>query len=138
MKSFAVRIDLESDKGIVAGLPSLLKLFKKLNIRASFYLTMGGESTVFEILKNRGKMKSSAQRKLKIWSFWEKVRMVLFPRDFAKKNGKILNKILEEGHELGLHGYKHRVWTRNLESLNIGSEINKMAKKYHKLFGREA
>jgi len=136
MKSFVIRIDLESSKGIAEGLPKLLKLFKTHDIKVSFYLTMGGESTIFEILKNRGKMESSGQRKIKIWSFWEKVRMVLLPRDFAKKNKKLLCKILEEGHELGLHGYKHRAWTRNLENLDIELEVDKMVARYKKFFGR--
>ena len=135
MKNFVVRIDLESDRGIREGLPRLLDLFKKHNILGSFYLTMGGESNIFEILENRGPMKGSAKRKIKIWSFWDKLRIVLFPKKFVRRNKDILKRILEEDHELGLHGYKHRVWTRNLGSLDLNFEIKRMVEEYNHIFG---
>jgi len=137
MKNFTIRVDLESDKGIRYGLPNLLDLFKKNDIRASFYLTIGGESNIFEIAKSLGKMKSSGERKIKIWSSCEKIRMLLLPRDFVKKNKSILRRILYEGHELGLHGYKHRAWTRNLNNLNIEKEFDKMVEKYFFYFNQK-
>ena len=134
MKTFTLRVDLESFKGIKEGVPKLLDLLKKYNLKASFYLTIGGESNIFEILKYRNKLKSSGERKIRIWSLKEKLRMVLFPRDFVKENKKILKRILEEGHELGLHGWKHREWTRGLEKINVEKTVNKSIKKYIKIF----
>lgn len=133
-KIFTLRVDLESFKGIKEGVPKLLDLLKKYNLKASFYLTMGGESNIFGILKYGRKLKSSGERKIRIWSLKEKLRMVLFPRDFVKENKKILKRILKEGHELGLHGWKHREWTRGLEKINIEKSINKSIKKYVKIF----
>ena len=133
-KTFTLRVDLESFKGIKEGVPKLLDLLKKYDLKASFYLTMGGESNIFEILKYRKKLKSSAERKIRIWSLKEKLRMVLFPRDFVEENKIILKRILEEGHELGLHGWKHREWTRGLEKINIEKRINKSIRKYVKIF----
>jgi len=133
-KSFFIRIDLESGKGIKEGLPNLLKLFKEENVKGSFYLTMGGEANLVEILKHRGKIDYSKERKIKIWGLHEKMRMVLFPQDFVERNKEILKKILEEGHEIGIHGWKHRSWTRGLNKISIGNEINKAIKKYEKIF----
>ncbi|MAG01700.1 hypothetical protein CMI42_00005, partial [Candidatus Pacearchaeota archaeon] len=137
MKSFTLRIDLESDKGIKEGLPRLLDLMKKYNIKASFYLSMGGESNILELLKYRNKLKTSNERKIRIWSLKEKLRMVLFPRDFVKENKKTLKRILEEGHELGLHGWKHREWSRGLERININNTIDKSINTYIRLFGKK-
>ena len=137
MKSFTLRIDLESDKGIKEGVPKLLDLLKKYNIKASFYLSMGGESNIFEILKYRNKLKTSGERKIKIWNLKDKLRMVFFPGDFVKLNLKILRRSLEEGHELGLHGWKHREWTRGLEIINIENTIKKSINKYIQLFGKK-
>ena len=89
MKTFTLRVDLESDKGIKKGVSKLLDLLKKYNIKASFYLTMGGESNISEILKYRSNLKTSGERKVKVWSLKEKIRMVFFPRDFVKGNKKI-------------------------------------------------
>jgi peptidoglycan/xylan/chitin deacetylase (PgdA/CDA1 family) len=136
-KTFTLRVDLESQRGIKEGLPRLLDLLKKYNLKASFYLVMGGESNIFEILKHRKKMISSDERKIKIWTLKDKIRMILFPIDFVKANKKILKRILDEGHELGIHGWKHRAWTRGLNEINIEKHLSKSIKKYEKIFGKK-
>lgn len=137
-KEFVIRIDLESQKGIRDGLPNLLRLFKKHGVKGSFYLTMGGESNVFEILGNRGKLKTTAERKIKLWSKKDKIRMVLSPIDFVKKNRQLLKKIISDGHELGLHGWKHREWTRNLDNVNLKARLKQMTSRYKEYFGKRA
>ncbi|HKZ33976.1 MAG TPA: polysaccharide deacetylase family protein [Candidatus Nanoarchaeia archaeon] len=136
-KTFTLRVDLESDKGIKEGLPKLLDLLKRYDLKASFYLVMGGESNIWEILKYRKKMASADERKIKVWTLKEKARMALFPKDFVKSNKNILQRILEEGHELGLHGWKHREWTRGLERINIERTIDKAINRYIGLFGKK-
>lgn len=134
-KTFAIRIDLESQKGIKEGLPKLLKLFREENVKASFYLVMGGESNIFEVLKNSGELKTAGERRIKLWSLKEKLRMVLFPIDFTKKNKNLIKKILTEDHELGLHGWKHREWTRNLKKINLTKRLHQMISRYKRFFG---
>jgi len=138
MKTFTLRVDLESDKGISEGVPKLLDLLKKYDIKASFYLSMGGESKIIDVLKYRSKMKSSGERNVKIWTLKDKLRMLLLPRDFVVRNREILKRIIKEGHELGLHGWKHREWTRGLDKINIEKTINKSIRKYSNLFCEES
>ena len=135
-KTFTLRVDLESDKGIRYGLPRLLDLLKKYGIKASFYLVMGGESNLLEILRYRGGMTSSDERKIKVWSLRDKARMALIPKDFVVGNLNILRRIINEGHELGIHGWKHREWTRGLDSVDIKRTLNKAIIRYRRLFGR--
>lgn len=136
-KTFTLRVDLESYRGIKEGLPRLLDLLKKYNLKASFYLVMGGESNIFEILRHRKKLVSSDERKIRIWTLKDKIRMILFPIDFVKANKKILKRILDEGHELGIHGWKHRAWTRGLNEINIEKHLLKSIKKYENIFGEK-
>lgn len=135
-KTFTLRVDLESDKGIKA-VPKLLDLLKKYDLKASFYIVMGGESNLFEILKYRRKLETAGERKIKIWSLKNKLRMVLLPKDFVIQNKHILKRILAEGHELGLHGWKHREWTRGLDNIDIEKRIIKAKRKYGKIFGKK-
>ncbi len=135
VKIFTLRIDLESDKGIKA-VPRLLDLLKKHHVKASFYIPMGGESNILDLLRYRGRLKSAGERKIKVFSLLDKIRIILFPRDFVKSNKKILKRVLKEGHELGLHGWKHREWTRGLEKLNIRKRILMAKEKYIKIFGK--
>jgi len=132
-KVFSLRIDLESDKGIKEGVPKILALLEKYNIKASFYISIGGESNLFELLRYRKKL--PGKRKISVFSKGEILRMVFLPRDFVTKNQKILKRILYEGHELGIHGWKHREWTRGLEKLNVRKIVGRAIRKYIKLFG---
>jgi peptidoglycan/xylan/chitin deacetylase (PgdA/CDA1 family) len=135
MKTFALRIDLESDLGIREGVPQILDLLKKHNIKASFYLTMGGESGLFDLLRYRKKL--PGKRNIKVFSKLELLRMALFPKDFVTSNQKILKRILIEGHELGIHGWKHRAWTRALERIDIEDHIDKSINKYKQIFKKD-
>lgn len=132
---FSLRIDLESQKGIKEGLPKILNLLSKYNMKASFYLTMGGESNLFQLLKYKKKIPE--KRKLKIFSKKEILRMAFLPKDFVKENEIILKRILEKGHELGIHGWKHRAWTRALEKIDVEKQIDLSIKKYWMIFGRK-
>ena len=133
-KTFVLRVDAESDKGIREGLPKLLDLLKEYGIKASFYVPLGGESGLFGMLRYRSKLSHSDERKIKLWKLSEKLRVLLFPRDFVARNKKIFDRIIAEGHELGLHGWKHREWTRGLERINISGAIDKSCRKFSKLF----
>ncbi len=137
MKTFTLRVDLESSKGIMEGLPPLLDLLKKYKLKASFYLVMGGESDIFELMKYKSKMIHSSKRKIKIWSFQEKVRMVLFPKDFVTQNKEVLTRIIDEGHELGIHGWKHRAWARGFDKIDIEEHLEEAKYKHWKLFGED-
>ena len=135
-KTFFIRVDLESDKGIKEGVPKLLEVFNRNGVKGSFYLSLGGESNIFELLRYRKKMESSAERSIRLWSLREKIRMAFFPRDFVLRNKNILKRIVEEEHELGIHGWKHRAWTRGLNKINIDEHIKKAINKYKKLFDK--
>ena len=129
---FSLRIDLESNKGIREGVPKILALLKKYNIKASFYLAMGGESNLFELLRYRKKL--PGKRGVSVFSKLEMFRMIFFPMDFVVKNQKVLQKILMEGHELGIHGWKHREWTRGLEKIDVRKAVRKAVRRYINIF----
>lgn len=135
-KTFFLRVDIESNKGLEEGIPKLLNLLDKYDIKASFYVVMGGESGLYELLRYSGKLKTGNERNIKLWNLREKIRMAFFPRDFVKKNENILIRILNEGHELGIHGWKHRAWTRGLDKINVNEHIKKARQKYIKLFNK--
>ncbi len=67
MKTFTLRVDLESSKGIMEGLPPLLELLKRYKLKASCYLVRRGESDIFELMMYISKMIHSSMRKIQIW-----------------------------------------------------------------------
>jgi peptidoglycan/xylan/chitin deacetylase (PgdA/CDA1 family) len=134
-KIFCLRIDLESNKGIKEGLPKILELLKKYKVKASFYLCMGGESNIIELLKYR--KKSLENRKITVFSTLEKLRIVFFSTDFVNENIEQIKRIITEGHELGIHGWKHREWTRGLNQIDIKKRIKISKARYKAIFGKD-
>ena len=135
-KVFSLRIDVESDKGIRNGIPKILDLLKKYNIKASFYLTMGGATGLICLIRYRKPM--VGERKIKIYTFSEKLKGALIPKDFVTDNKDILMRIVNEGHELGIHGWKHRAWTRAIDKIDIKKHLQRAKRKYEKIFGKKA
>lgn len=131
---FAIRIDIDTRKGLIHGVPQLLDLCERYDITASFYVPMGGEATLLDVVRYRGGP-SFDQEHIEKLTFREKLRTVVQPRNFAKEHATILEEIAQSRHELGVHGYKHRHWTRGLDELDIGTEIERMQTTYKDIIG---
>lgn len=132
---FGFRIDIDSRYGLLHGVPRLLEVLRRQDIAASFFIPMGGESSVAELLRYRGGERG-AMGGVKLPKA-ELARMVLFPKNFAEENVELLRQILSEGHTLGVHGWKHRAWTRALERIDVGKHVLLATEKYEELFGKK-
>lgn len=132
---FALRVDIDTRKCLRKGVPILLDLLKKYKIKASFYIPVGGESTILELLRHR-KNEPPRETIPKLTKL-ELLRMIIAPKNFAEENKHILKRILREGHELGVHGWKHREWSCSLDKIDVDDRFSKMVKKYESLLGRK-
>lgn len=132
---FCLRVDIDSRFGLLNGVPKLLEALRKQDAKASFYVPMGGESTLPELLRHRGGERGAAGG-VKLPAL-EILRMCLLPRNFAEENITLLKRITDEGHELGVHGWKHRAWTRSLASINAAGHVALATRKFEELFGRK-
>lgn len=136
--TFALRIDIDTRKGLREGVPKLLDVLRRQGVQAAFYVVLGGESGMGELLSHR-KAFGAGAGKSGAWNsplpLHERIRSALVPRNFAEENVEILHRIRDEGHSLGAHGFKHRRWTRSLESLDVREEFRLMDGEFRKLFG---
>ena len=133
---FCLRVDIDTRKGLAKGVPFLRDLAAEYDANLSFYLPVGGESNLYEIIKHRKGPSSLKGNHIEKLNTREKIRTVLFPQNYAKQHQNLLKQLLEEDHEVGLHGYKHRRWTRDLESINIGGEFEKMIEAYQEILDK--
>ncbi len=130
-----MRIDIDGRMGLRKGVPNLLEVLRRTDVRASFFTVMGGESSIIDVLRYRGGPEPS-------WDDitlpkTEVLRTLFFPKDFVTENAGILEKILAEGHTLGPHGWKHRAWTRCLDKLDVDEQFKMMIAKYRRLFRKK-
>lgn len=130
---FCFRVDIDSRYGLLHGVPNLLDALSRNDAKASFFIPMGGESTLLELLRHRGGPRGGMAG-VKLPKL-EVARMILSPRDFAAENVRLLERIVAEGHSLGVHGFKHRAWTRSLDSIDAAGHVRMATERFKELMG---
>jgi undecaprenyl phosphate-alpha-L-ara4FN deformylase len=111
----AIKIDVDTRIGTVQGIPRLLEIFKRHNVRASFFGVLGPDNSgkairrVFTRSGFVGKMVRT--NPLKIYGLRTLLYGTILPAPMTGlAHPELLRRIPTEGHELGLHAYDHVLW----------------------------
>jgi len=145
-KTIGIKVDVDTYAGMQKGVPALLAVFREYNIRASFFVPMGKDHTgrtVKRVFTRKGFLKKAGRVGV-VSTYGIKTLMygLLLPGpEIAKKNRSLLLKIIEEGHELGIHGYDHVRWHDFIKHFNKESteqEIKKLLQVYEEIVGKKA
>lgn len=110
----ALKVDVDTYRGTLEGVPALIKLFDKYQVKATFLFSVGPDHT------------GRAIRRLLRPGFLAKVRRtsvathyglktllygVLLPGPhIGRKAGHIMRVVKAQGHEVGVHCYDHIRW----------------------------
>lgn len=118
-----IKVDVDTYRGMRKGVPVLLELFKKYNINASFFVPMGKDDTgwtIKRVFKRKGFLKNTGRvGVVNTYGIKTLLYGLLLPGpEIARKNINLLHKIMDEGHELGIHGYDHVYWHDHIKHLN--------------------
>lgn len=128
MNIAALRIDIDSKKGLDFGVPLLLNLFSRLNVNATFFVNMGTQwnlKTVFNTLFRSFKEISSSKNKIGLISkfgFIDFLKLLIHPKqEVGNSNYAMIREIKRAGHDVGLHGgIDHSIWLRNYKNFSEG------------------
>lgn len=139
MKTFSFRFDIDSLADVEVGVPKLIDLAKEMDVRFTFFVNMGRSFNWKTLDQGRGaggKGYSTVKRLGLLRTF----QTVIFNPDVGLSHKEILFKLLDYGHELGLHGGRdHPLWQWRLDTLSK-DEINGLLKPaydhFTRLFGR--
>lgn len=145
VKTFSFRFDIDSLADIEAGVPKLIELAKELDVRFTFFVNMG-KSFNWKVVSDQWSVAgektalsrhSSTMRRLGLWRTF---RTVVINPNIGLSHKKILFKLLDDGHELGLHGgMVHPLWQWRLDTLSkdeINSLLRPAFEGFEKLFGK--
>ena len=115
----ALKVDVDTYDGMRDGVPKLLKLFKSLGLKASFFIPFGPDQSgraVFRIFTKKGFLKKMFRTNaLKLYGIKTALRGTLLPAPMIGASfPNLVKDILSEGHELGIHGYNHVEWQDRL------------------------
>ncbi len=141
--TLAVKVDVDTNIGLKENVPSIMRVFSKFNIRASFFVAMGPD--------NSGKALKRIFRKEFFKMTLRTRRIKKFPIKtlacgfivkaplIASSNKEVLKMIRAEGHECGIHGYDHVKWHEELSEMSedeIRSELIKAKNIFEDLIGK--
>ena len=141
----ALKVDVDTLRGTLEGVPSLLRLFDQYQVRATFLFSLGPDHT------------GRALRRIFRPGFLQKVRRtsvashyglktlmygVLLPGPhIGRKAGAVMRSVAEAGHEVGIHCYDHIRWqdfVANRDEAWTRREMLRAVEAFEEVFGYAA
>lgn len=141
----ALKVDVDTFRGTLEGVPSLLRLFDRYQVRATFLFSLGPDHT------------GRALRRIFRPGFLQKVRRtsvashyglktlmygVLLPGPhIGRKAGAVMRSVADAGHEVGIHCYDHIRWqdfVANRDEAWTRREMLRAVEAFEEVFGYAA
>lgn len=134
--SVSISIHVDGYYGLKRGVGNILDLLDKYGLKASFFVNMGNEASLFELLRYRSKELGREGKAITHrYSKFQILRMLLFPRKIGAGNFEILKEIKARGHEVEPHCWSHLLWSKNFNGVNFYDEFSNMTNIYKSCFG---
>jgi undecaprenyl phosphate-alpha-L-ara4FN deformylase len=135
----AIKVDVDTAIGLKEGVPHLLALFRRHAVPASFFIAFGPDNSgkaIRRLFKRGFLHKMWRTNPLRIYGLRTLLSGTLLPPPIIGELApERLQEVVDEGHELGLHGYDHVLWQDRLARLGeatIASEIQRAVAAYVK------
>lgn len=141
----ALKVDVDTYRGTLEGVPALLRLFDRHQVRATFLFSLGPDHT------------GRALRRVLRPGFLKKVRRtsvashyglktlmygVLLPGPhIGRRAGALMRSVADAGHEVGIHCYDHVRWQDFVAQRDAAwtrREMQRAAEAFQAVFGRPA
>ncbi len=139
----ALRVDVDTRRGVDTGVPVLLDLFRALDVRASFFVTMGPDHSgraIRRALRPSFVVKMVRTNAFRLYGLRTLLSGTLVPaRLVGAEAPAVLGRIAHDGHELGIHGWDHVRWQDRIGRLGadrIGDQLDRAAQAFQDIVGR--
>ena len=138
----ALRVDVDTRRGLAEGVPRLLELFRRSELRASFFVTMGPDRSGLAIrraLRPSFLVKMWRTNPLALYGLRTLLSGTLLPARLVGAGAPaLLLQIVDAGHELGPHGWDHVGWQDGIHRLSrsaIRADLNRAARAFEVAVG---
>lgn len=138
----AIKVDVDTWVGLREGVPNLLDLFQRFQVPASFFIAFGPDNSgkaIRRVFKQGFLHKMWRINPLRAYGFKTLFYGTLLnPPGIGQGAPELLQRIVAEGHELGIHGYDHVLWQDGLERMDeagVRGELEKAIRTYEGTLG---
>jgi undecaprenyl phosphate-alpha-L-ara4FN deformylase len=135
----AIKVDVDTWIGLKEGVPRLLALFRQYTVPASFFIAFGPDNSgkaIRRIFKPGFLHKMWRTNALRLYGVKTLLCGTLLPSPIIGDMApELLQAVIDDGHELGIHGYDHVLWQDRLQRLkeaDIANEIERAMASYVK------
>ena len=132
-----LRVDVDTRRGLDEGVPRLLELFRRLGIRASFFVTMGPDNSgraIRRALRPSFLAKMWRTNPFKLYGLRTLLSGTLVPARLVGAGAPaMLRQIAAEGHEVAPHGWDHVSWQdriHRLDRLAVRADLDLAARAF--------
>jgi len=120
-----LKIDVDTFRGMKEGVPRLMEILARLEIKGSFFLSMGPDASglaIFQLIKNpRFWKKMLRSRATELYGWKTALYGTLIPSPLiALSFPEQVRSLIAEGHEVALHAWDHRRWQDTLPRRDEG------------------
>jgi peptidoglycan/xylan/chitin deacetylase (PgdA/CDA1 family) len=114
MKRVALKVDVDTYTGTLKGVPALLELFARFDVKATFLFSVGPDNTgraIRRVFRKGFLQKVGRTSVVSHYGFRTLMNGVLKPGPhIGKRAGHIMRQAAAAGHEVGIHCYDHVRW----------------------------
>ncbi len=132
-KRFALRVDIDTVRDLIDGVPPLLDICLKAGVKATFFATVGRDTAARAFMRSPRLTRHMAVCPLRKYGPRE-IAASLFGRDFGR-HAERFREIEAKGHELQLHCYDHVEWVRKVATASP-LQVEEMIVRGMDAFGR--
>lgn len=142
---FALKIDVDTERGTREGVMSLASLLQELKIPATFFFALGPDNTgrALKRIFRRGFLKKVSRTSvLQIYGLRTLLNGLLWPGPkIAKRHADLMREVQKLGFSVGIHCYDHERWqdgVSHMSEAKIQEEFSKACEEFKSVFGAAA
>ncbi len=147
MKSLALKVDVDTYRGTLEGVPRLIDLFGKHGLRATFFFSLGPDTSgkaIKRVFRKGFVKKVLSASPAASYGFRTMFYGTLLPAPDIGGRSETVARMREAaaaGHSVGIHAWDHIDWHDHLPAMSRGRIEDVVAKehaRFREIFGRPA